>query len=131
MKRLIAFTTILILSQSVFATTDHYIRKDGTLVQHLKITRTAHDINVSMDVDADNKETGHKACSAEVSGDGKVTGDNALSMKKQIEGETRHCLLEIKLSPEGAKVDQYADCTYFATGDCHFGSDGKELVRVK
>ena len=131
MNKTIITVLALLASSSAFASTDHYIRREGNLVQHLKITKTAHDTNVSMDVDADNKETGHKACSAEVSGDGKTTGENVISMRKQIEGETRHCLLEIKLSNDGAKVDQYADCTNFATGDCHFGSDGKELVKIK
>ena len=133
MNRILLAAFALLVSTAAFASTDHYIRRDGDHVQHLKITKIGNDINVKMDVNFEPNaaEAGQKTCSAEVSGDAKSTGDNEITMKKQIEGETRHCLLKIKLSGEGATVEQSPECGHFAAGICHFGSDGKELVKIK
>ena len=79
------------------AATEHYIRKDGNHVQHLKITQVGND----------------------------------LTIKKQIEGETKHCALKVQLTTDGAKVEQSPECGYFVAGICHFDSEGKELTRVK
>lgn len=133
MNKLILATVALLVSTSALASTDHYIRRDGDHVQHLKITKIGNDINVKMDVDFEPNasETGKKSCSAEVSGDAKSTGDNEITMKEQIPGENHHCSLKIKLSNDGAKVEQSQECGYFAAGICHFDSDGKDLAKIK
>jgi len=133
MKKHLFLTTAMLVSGSAFATTDHYLLRDGNHVHHLKITKLNDEIKVSTDVDfeANANEKDAKACSAEVSGEAKSTGENQLLMKKHIEGQADYCELKIQLSPNGAKIEQSEHCSNFAAGICHFSSDGKELVKIK
>ncbi len=135
MKSVLFAALGLMISGAVLADTQHYLRRDGNHVQHLKITRIGDDVDASMDVNFEatgNAEEGKKPCEAEVSGDAKATGENEITLRKQIEGEAKHCVLKIALSSEGAKVEQSPECGYYLGGSiCHFDSDGKELTRVK
>ena len=135
MKSLFFAALSLLISSAALADTQHYLRRDGNHVQHLKITRIGDDIDASMDVNFEatgSIEEGKKPCSAEVSGDAKSTGDKEITLRKQIEGEAKHCSLKITLSDEGAKVEQSPECGYYLGGSiCHFDSDGKELTRIK
>ncbi|MBL1264679.1 hypothetical protein [Candidatus Methylomicrobium oryzae] len=133
MKKHVFLAAALLASGSAFATTDHYLLREGNHVHHLKITKLNDEITVSTDVDFEpnaNEKDAH-ACSADVSGEAKVTGENELLMRKHIEGQADYCELKIKLSPNGAKIEQSTDCGHFAAGICHFSSDGKELVKIK
>lgn len=120
-------------SGSVFAATDHYIRRDGTRVQHLKVTTGGDEARVSMDVDFEPgaAQDGSEACSAVISGEAKAEAANEWVMKKQITGEARYCTLTIRLSPTGAKVEQSPDCSFFAADRCSFDSSGKELPKAE
>jgi len=134
MKNILIAALTLLVSSAAFASTDHYIRRDGNHVQHLKITRIGDDISGSMDVDFEpngQTEADRKPCSAAIDGDAKLTGENEITLRKQVPGETDRCSLKIKLSNEGAKVEQSPECGYFVGGICHFDSDGKELIRIK
>jgi hypothetical protein len=134
MKNSLFAALLLVMSGAALAGTEHYLRRDGNHVQHLKITRAGNDISASMDVDFEpsgEAEAGRKACSAAISGDAKQTGDNLITFRKQIPEETDHCALTITLSNDGAKVEQSPECGYFVGGICHFDSEGKELVRIK
>jgi hypothetical protein len=127
------FIFALLLSGSVLAATDHYVLRDGKHVHHLKINQSEDNITVSADVDfepnADEKNS--KACSAEITGEAKSTSKDQITLKKHSEEGATYCVLNIQLSPTGAKVEQSQDCTNFVTGICHFSSAGKELVKVK
>jgi hypothetical protein len=127
------FCFALLISGSVFATTDHYVLRDGKHVHHLKITQLGEDITVSSDVDFEPNadEKGSKACSADITDEAKKTGENTFRLKKQSEGEASYCVLDIQLSATGAKIEQSEDCNNFVTGLCHFSSDGKELLKIK
>jgi len=134
MKKSLFLSFALLASSTAFAATDHYVRREGNHVQHLKITKIADDINVSMDVDFEptgSAEEGRKPCSAEISGDAKAITENEIVLKKQAEGEAHYCSLKILLSNDGAKVEQSPDCKYFVAGICHFDSEGRELIKVK
>ena len=134
MKNIVLAVLGLTIMNTTLASTEHYIRRDGNHVQHLKVTHISSDINVSMDVDFEPNgpsEEGQKTCSADVSGEGKSTGENEITLRKQIEGEAKHCTLKINLSADSAKVEQSAECGYYVAGICHFDSDGKELTRIK
>ena len=134
MRKALFAALILLVSSATFAGTDHYLRRDGSHVQHLKITRHGDDLRASMDVDFEPNgaaEADRKPCSAEVSGDAKVTGENEITLSKEIPWETEHCRLKIKLSDDGAQVEQSADCGYFVGGICRFDSDGKLLTKMK
>jgi hypothetical protein len=133
MKKSLFLAAALMVSGSVFASTDHYVLRDGNHVQHLKITTVNNEINVSSDVDFEpnSNETGKEPCSGEVSGEAKSVAANELVMKKHSEGEASFCELKVHLSPTGAKIEQSEDCRNFAAGICRFSSDGKELVKVK
>lgn len=123
----------MLVSGSAWALTDHFVLRDGNHVYHLKITGVGETITASADVDFEPTagEKGKHACSAAVSGDARFVSDNELVMKKQIPGETHYCTLNIKLTPNGAIVQQSKDCDYFAAGICHFDSEGKELIKFK
>ncbi len=127
------FCFAMLISGSVFAATDHYILREGNHVHHLKVTQLGEEITVSSDVDfepnANEKDT--KPCSADISGEAKSTDKNKITLKKRSEEAATHCVLDITLSPTGAKVDQSGDCKDFVTGICHFTSEGKELIKVK
>jgi hypothetical protein len=133
MKKNLFLAIALLISTSTFAATDHYILRDGNHVQHLKVTKVANDITVTADVDFEpnSAEAGRHACSGVVSGEAKSVSANELVLKKHIEGEARICTLKINLSETGAKVEQSPECSYFATGICHFTSDGKELLKIQ
>lgn len=127
------FIFALLISGSAFAATDHYVLRDGNHVHHLKVTKLNNEYNVSMDVDfepnADEKDA--KACSADISGEAKSSGENKITLKKRSEEEANYCTLDITLSATGAKVEQSKDCDNFLTGICHFTSEGKEIPKVK
>lgn len=133
MKKTLFLAAAMLISGAASAATDHYVLRDGAHVQHLKITKVGDDITVTADVDFEPSagEEGKRACSADISGEAKAINDKELVLKKQIEGEKRFCTLNIKLSGDGAKIEQSEDCNYFAAGLCHFSSDGKELIKVK
>lgn len=123
----------MLFSSGAFAVTDHYILRDGSHVQHLKITTIGDEVKVSADVDFEPNATeeGKHACSADIAAEAKRVSDSELVVKKQLEGEAKFCSLKIQLTPTGAIVEQSEDCSYFAAGICRFSSDGKELVKVK
>jgi hypothetical protein len=133
MKKLLFVAAAMLVSGSAFAVTDHYLLREGNHVHHLKITKLNDEITVSADVDfepnADEKDA--HACSADVSGEAKSTGENELLMKKHIEGQADYCELKIKLSATGAKIEQSEHCGHFAAGICHFSTGGKELLKIK
>jgi len=133
MKKNLFLTIAMLISGNVFATTDHYVLRDGNYVRHLKVIKINDEYTVSTDVDFEStaKEAGSDRCSADISGEAKSTGKNELVMKKHSESEASYCELKIQLSPNGAKVEQSKDCDNFAVGKCHFSSDGKELIRIK
>lgn len=133
MKKYLFMAAAMLVSGSAFAVTDHYLLREGNHVHHLKITKLNDKITVSTDVDFEPNanETGAHACSAEVSGEAKSSGESELVMKKHIEGQADYCELKIKLSPTGAKIEQSEHCNHFAAGICHFSSDGKELLKIK
>ena len=116
------FCFVLFFSGSVSATTDHYVLREGKHVHHLKITQNGEEITVSSDVDFEPNadEKGSKACSADISGAAKMTDKDTLTLKKKSEEAATHCVLNIKLSPTGAKIEQSENCTDFVTGICHF-----------
>lgn len=133
MKKSLLMGLALLISGTASAVTDHFVLRDGNHVYHLKISSMANALTVSADVDFEPtaEEQGKSACSAAVSGDAKMVGDTELVMKKQIPGEARYCSLNVKLTPNGAKVQQSADCVYFAAGICHFDTEGKELIKFQ
>jgi hypothetical protein len=133
MKKNLFLAITLLISGNVFAATDHYVLRDGDYVRHLKVTKISDDYVVNADVDFDSttKEAGSVQCSESISGKAKSTGENELVMKKHSESEASFCELKIKLSPNGAKVEESKDCDTFTVGKCHFSSDGKELVKIK
>jgi hypothetical protein len=133
MKKSLFLIAAMLFSGEVFAATDHYVLRDGNLVQHLKITKIKDEINLSADVNFDPEagEAGNQPCSGEVSGEAKSVGANELVIKKHAQGEASFCELKIHLTPNGAKVEQSNDCVNFAPGMCRFSTDGKELVKIK
>ncbi|MEQ1558862.1 MAG: hypothetical protein ABL933_07985 [Methyloglobulus sp.] len=132
MKKSLFFFALL-MSGSVLATTDHYVLREGKHVHHLKITQINDEYTVYSDVDFEPNadEKGSKACSADITGEAKGAGENKITLKKHSEEDATYCVLDIQLSATGAKIDQSENCANFATGICHFDSDGKELIKVK
>jgi hypothetical protein len=133
MKKTLFITIALLVSGNAFATTDHYVLRDGNHVQHLKVTETKQEITVTADVDfeANANEKDKPACSASITDEAKRMDKDKLILKKHSESEATYCELKIHLSDTGAKIEQSKDCDNFATGICHFSSDGKELVKIK
>ncbi|PPD28619.1 MAG: hypothetical protein CTY19_18475 [Methylomonas sp.] len=133
MKNALFMAIALLVSGAASAATDHYVLRDGNHVRHLKVTTVADEVTVSADVDFEPAadEKGKQACSADISGEAKASSATELVLKKQIPGEAHYCSLNVQLSAEGAKIEQSKECNYFAAGNCHFNSDGKELVKVK
>jgi hypothetical protein len=127
------FFFALLMSGSILAATDHYVLREGNHVHHLKVTQLNGEYTVSSDVDFEpnSDEKNSKACSADISGEAKSTGENKLTLKKHSEEDATYCVLDIQLSDTGAKIEQSENCKNFATGICHFTSEGKELVKVK
>ncbi|PZN84191.1 MAG: hypothetical protein DM484_03180 [Candidatus Methylumidiphilus alinenensis] len=133
MKRTMVFALGLLFSASVLAGADHYIRKDGTHIQHLKITKQKGEVKVLLDVDFEptGSET-DKPCSTEISGEAKVVSENELHLKKQAQGEAHYCELKILLNGDEAKIEETQDCVRYFTGDfCRFDSEGKVLAKIK
>jgi len=133
MKKTIFFALGLLFSTSVLASADHYIRKDGTHTQHMKITKQAGEVKVLLDVDFEpsGSET-DKPCSTEISGEAKVVSENELHLKKQAQGEAHYCELKIFLNGDEAKIEETPDCVRYFTGDfCRFDSEGKVLTKIK
>lgn len=133
MKKSLFLALALLTSNAAFAGTDHYVLRDGNHVYHMKISKLNDEINVYADVDFEPTaaEEGKRACSVDVSGEAKQTAENELVMKTHIEGQNKYCSLKIKLTPNGAIIEQSEDCSYYAAGICHFSSEGKELIKVK
>jgi hypothetical protein len=133
MKKTLFLTLAMLVSGTAFATTDHYVLRDGNHVHHLKVTETKQEITVSTDVDFEPNadEKGKNACSASLSDEAKRMDKDKLIVKKHSEIDSSFCELKIHLSETGAKIEQSKDCDNFAAGICHFSSDGKELVKVK
>jgi len=133
MKKTMFFALGLLFSTSVLASADHYIRKDGTHTQHMKITKQAGEVKVLLDVDFEpsGSET-DKPCSTEISGEAKVVSENELHLKKQAQGEAHYCELKIFLNGDEAKIEETPDCVRYFTGDfCRFDSEGKVLTKIK
>lgn len=132
MKKSLFMTIALLLSGNVFAATDHYVLRDGDYVRHLKVTKINDDYTVSANVDFDSTtKDGSTHCSEAISGKAKSTGENELVLKKHSESEASFCELKIKLSPNGAKIEESKDCDTFTVSKCHYSSGDKELVKVK
>ena len=133
MKKTIVIALGLLFSTSVLAGADHYIRKDGAHIQHLKVSKQGGEVKVLVDVDFDpaGSET-DKPCSKEISGEAKVVSENELHLKKQAQGETHYCELKILLNGDEAKIEETPDCVRYFTGDfCRFDSEGKVLTKIK
>ena len=133
MKKTLFLTIAMLVSGSAFATTEHYVLRDGNHVQHLKITETSKEITVSTDVDFEPNanEKDKNACSASLTDEAKRMDKDKLLVKKHSEVDASFCELKIHVSDTGARIEQSKDCDNFAVGICHFSSDGKELVKVK
>jgi hypothetical protein len=127
------FCIAMLISGSALSATDHYVLRDGKHVHHLKVTQVNDAYTVSSDVEFEPNadENGSRACSAEISGQAKSTGKDELTLKKHSEEDATYCVLNIQLSPTGAKVEQSENCKNFVTGICHFSSGGKELLKIK
>jgi len=131
MKKSLFLTISMLISGNVFAATDHYVLRDGDTVRHLKVTQIPNDdYVVSTDVDFESAaDKSH--CSETITGKAKSTGENELLMKKHSESEASVCELKIKLSANGAKIEESKDCSAFTAKQCHFSSGDKELIKVK
>ncbi len=133
MKKTLLLALGLMFSVGAYAGADHYIRKDGNHVQHLKITKQRGKVEVLEDVDFEptGSET-DKPCSTEISGEAKVISENELHLKKQAMGEAHYCELTILLDGDNAKILETPDCVRYFTGDfCRFDSEGKTLTKIK
>lgn len=134
MKKTMIMALGLLFSTSVFASAEHYIRKDGGHVQHLKITKQNDEVDILVDVDFEPsaQEAGERPCSAQISGPAKVISEKELTFKKQAEGETHYCELQIHLTDDEARIEESEDCArYFTGGFCRFASEGRALTRIK
>ncbi len=133
MKKTMTLAIGLLFSAGAFAGADHYVRKDGNHIQHLKITKQRGRVDVLVDVDFEPTGTEtDKPCSAEISGEAKVISETELLLKKQAQGEAHYCELKINLSGDEARIEDSQDCARYFTGDfCRFGSEGKALIKVK
>jgi hypothetical protein len=135
MKKTLILSAALFSATSALASTDHYLRRDGGHVQHLKITKLGDEIRASMDVDFEptalEHDKGLKPCTAQVEGEAKAVGENELLLRKQIPEETRYCSVQIQLSGDEARTKQSEDCRYFLANFCKFDSEGKPLLRMK
>lgn len=133
MKKTLFLTIAMLISGGAFAGTEHYVLRDGNHVQHLKVTDKNGEVTISMDVDfeANANEKDRPTCSASLTDEAKRVDKDNLLVKKHSEVDASFCELKINLTDTGAKIEQSKDCENFATGICHFSSDGKELLKVK
>lgn len=131
MKKSLFLAITMLISGNVFAATDHYVLREGDTIRHLKVTKVPNDdYVVSADVDFDSAaEKAH--CSETITGKAKSTGENELVLKKHSESEASFCELKIKLSPNGAKIEESKDCDNFTVKRCHFSSGDKELIKAQ
>jgi hypothetical protein len=130
MKKSLFLAISLLISGNVVAATDHYVLRDSDYVRHLKVSKISDDYNISADVDFESTADGSH-CSDNISGKAKSIGQNELSMKKHSESEASVCELKIKLTQNGAKIEESKDCDNFIVKQCHFSSGDKELIKVK
>ncbi|MGZ5006310.1 MAG: hypothetical protein ACXWE9_06835 [Methylobacter sp.] len=131
MKKSLFLTIAMLLSGNVFAATDHYVLRDGDYVRHLKISKILNDDYI-VSADVDFESAANKThCSETITGKAKSTGENELVLKKHSESEASFCELKIKLSPNGAKIEESKDCDTFTGAVCHFSSGDKELIKAK
>lgn len=135
MKRLVLLALTGLAANAAYASTEHYVRKDGLHVQHLKITRTGDEIRAAMDVDFEptpvEASNGVKPCSVEVEGEARMISENELVFKEQVPEERRYCEVRVTLSGDEARTSESKDCGYFLANFCRFDSEGKALIRVK
>lgn len=135
MKKSILLIGAVVYASGAWAATDHYLRRDGGHVQHLKITRIGDEVRVSMDVDFEptsaESDKGTKPCSVQVEGEAKFASPTELVLKKQIPEEAHYCSVNISLSDDEARTKQSEECKYFLANFCKFDSEGKPLVRMK
>lgn len=135
MKRAVILSLTCFISCGALASTDHYVRRDGGHVQHLKITKIGDEMKASMDVDFEpttlEAEKGVKPCSAEVEGEAKMVGGSELVFKEQIPEERRYCEVKVTLTGDDARTSQSKECEYFLAHFCRFDSEGKALLKVK
>lgn len=133
MKIKMCLMAAMLVSGGALAATDHYLLRDGSHVQHLKINTLEDETTVTVDVDFEPNadEVGENACSATISGEAKAVAEDELLMKRRADGEAHYCSLTIKLLPEGATIEQSEDCSYFVAGICRFSTDGKELLKIE
>lgn len=134
MKKTMILALGLLFSAGAFASAEHYVRKDGDHVQHLKITKHNGKVEVLVDVDFEPSatEVNDKPCSAEISGEAKMVSENELHLKKHASGEPHYCELTIFLNGDEARIEETQDCIRYFSGDfCRFGSEGKVLKLIK
>ncbi|MCU0735227.1 MAG: hypothetical protein MUF20_06855 [Methylotetracoccus sp.] len=135
MKKAVILGLACVVCGAAFASTEHYVRRDGAHVQHLKITRIGDDIKAAMDVDfepnAMEAERGVRPCAAEIEGEAKMISETELVFKEQIPGERRYCELRVQLNGDEARVSESRECGYFLANFCRFDSEGKVLLRFK
>lgn len=132
MRQLAYFALILSgISLTAQAATDHYFRREGGLVQHLKLTTKPDESEAMVDVDYDGSTGEAHTCSAQITDDAKQESPGLIVMKKQIEGEARYCTVTIRVDADSATIEESKDCEYFHGDACPFGSDNKPLSKIK
>lgn len=135
MKKMVILGMACLICGAANASTEHYVRRDGRHVQHLKITKIGDEMKVFMDVDFEPSPEeiakGIKPCTAEVEGEAKPVGDNEWLFREQVPEERRYCEINLKLSGDEARTTQSKACEYFLAHFCRFDSEGQALIRVK
>lgn len=135
MKRTVIFGLAGLICSAASASTEHYVRRDGAHVQHLKVTRIGDEMKMSMDVDfepnASESAKGVKPCTAEVEGEAKAVSATEFVFREQVPEERRYCEVTVKLTGDEAHTSQSKECEYFLAHFCRFDSEGKALMRVK
>lgn len=133
MKKNAFILLALLFSPLALAETNHYLLQDGNHVQHLKISQLGDELTMTVDVDfsPNAEEQGEHACAAEISGEAKYIAENELLLRKHWDAEARYCNVNVKLSQEGAVIEQSEGCSYFVAGICHFSSGGRTLHKVQ
>jgi len=133
MKKFAVFVLSAVVSGTALAGADHYVRKQGGLIQHLKVSKMKSDVSVMVDVDYEpaSGEPG-QACSESFSGQAKVVSDSELVLKRQAQGEAHYCQLTVRLGDDEAKIEESDDCAAYFSGEfCRFGTGGKALTKIK
>ncbi len=66
MKKGLFLAMAMLVSGGAFASTEHYVLRDGNHVHHLKVTKIGEDVSVTADINFEpNGAEQGKACSAE------------------------------------------------------------------